>query len=58
MREAGYGKGYQYAHDQAEAVVTHGHRPPNVEGHVYYQPTDRGHEATLKKWMTERKRDR
>ena len=36
MREAGYGKGYEYAHDKPGAVVSHGHRPPNVEGRVYY----------------------
>jgi putative ATPase len=56
MRDAGYGKGYEYAHHNPDATVSHGHRPPNVEGHAYYEPTDRGHEAALKKWMEERKR--
>jgi putative ATPase len=56
MKASGYGKGYQYAHDQPGAVVTHGHRPANVEGRVYYRPADRGYEATIKKMMEERKK--
>jgi putative ATPase len=56
MKASGYGKGYEYAHDQPGAVVRHGHRPPNVEGHAYYVPTDRGYEATIKKLMEDRKK--
>jgi putative ATPase len=56
MKAEGYGKGYQYAHDQPGAVVAHGHRPPSTEGHVYYQPTDRGYELTIRKLMDERKK--
>jgi putative ATPase len=56
MRASGYGKGYEYAHDRPGAVVSHGHRPPNVEGHPYYLPTDRGYEVTIKKLMEERKK--
>jgi putative ATPase len=56
MKASGYGKGYEYAHDQPGAVVSHGHRPPNVEGRVYYVPTDRGYEATIKKLMEERRK--
>jgi putative ATPase len=56
MKSMGYGKGYEYAHDRPGAVVSHGHRPPNVEGRVYYVPTDRGYEATIKKLMEERRK--
>lgn len=56
MKAEGYGKGYQYAHDQPGAVVTHGHRPPSTEGHAYYRPTERGYEATIRKLMDERKK--
>ncbi len=56
MKASGYGKGYEYAHDQPGATVSHGHRPPNVEGRVYYAPTDRGYEATIRKLMEERRR--
>jgi putative ATPase len=56
MKDSGYGKGYEYAHDQPGAVVHHGHRPPNVEGRTYYVPTDRGYEVSIKKLMEDRKK--
>ncbi len=58
MKDLGYGKGYQYAHDMPGAVVEHGHRPPNVEGRLYYNPTERGYEATIRKLMEERRKRR
>ena len=56
MKASGYGKGYEYAHDKPGGVVSHGHRPPNVEGHPYYSPSDRGYEITIRKLMEERKK--
>ena len=56
MKASGYGKGYEYAHDQPGGVVSHGHRPANVEGRAYYVPIDRGYEITIKKLMEERKK--
>jgi putative ATPase len=56
MKASGYGKGYEYAHDQPGGLVSHGHRPPNVEGRPYYHPVDRGYEITIKKLMEERKK--
>ncbi len=53
MKAEGYGKGYQYAHDQPGGMVTHGHRPANVEGREYYKPTDQGYEAAIRKLMEE-----
>jgi putative ATPase len=47
MRGIGYGAGYQYAHDYEDAVVVQEHLPPNLAGHRYYTPSDRGFEATL-----------
>ncbi len=58
MKDLDYGKGYQYAHDRPDAVVDHGHRPPNVEGRAYYHPSERGYEAAIKKLMEERRRRR
>jgi len=58
MKGLGYGQGYQYAHDRPDAVVDHGHRPPNVEGRAYYRPSDRGYEAAIKKLMEERRKRR
>jgi putative ATPase len=56
MKASGYGKGYEYAHDQPGAVVGHGHRPANVDGHPYYFPVERGYELTIRKLMEDRKK--
>jgi putative ATPase len=45
MKELGYGKGYAYAHDEAEGVAGMDCLPQNLEGRRYYRPADRGDEA-------------
>ncbi len=46
MRQLGYGRGYQYAHDyEGHRPPDQTHRPPSVEGHVYYVPGTLGAEA-------------
>jgi putative ATPase len=54
MRGLGWGRGYEYAHDQPGGIVTHEHLPENLAGRRYYEPTESGHEATIRKWMAER----
>ncbi|HUS17953.1 MAG TPA: replication-associated recombination protein A [Chloroflexia bacterium] len=44
MAGLGYGKGYKYAHDYADAVVEQQHLPESLRDRVYYEPTDRGWE--------------
>ncbi len=45
MRELGYGKGYQYAHDyEGNVPPEQTHRPPSAEGRRYYQPGKLGDE--------------
>ncbi len=51
MKDLGYGKGYQYAHDQADAVVDHHHLPDALADRRYYRPSDRGHERTIRERM-------
>jgi putative ATPase len=48
MRELDYGKGYRYAHDDAEGLVDQEHLPDELSGRTYYQPTNRGYEALVK----------
>jgi putative ATPase len=48
MKQLGYGKGYQYAHDEAEGVAAMSCLPQHLEGRRYYAPTDRGIEAKIK----------
>jgi putative ATPase len=62
MRNLGYGRGYQYAHDAPEARVDQEHLPEALRGRQYYRPTDRGLEAELgrrlaewRRWRAERR---
>ena len=48
MRQAGYGKGYQYAHDTEEKLTDMRCLPDSLLGRAYYQPTDQGLEAKYK----------
>ncbi len=52
MRELGYGKNYQYAHDDRHALVAQEHLPPELKGRTYYHPTNRGYEAVVKDRLT------
>ena len=46
MRDLGYGKGYQYAHDyEGNVPPEQTHRPPSAEGQSYYRPGKLGDEA-------------
>ena len=65
MKDLGYGKGYQYAHDARDARVDQDDLPEALRGRQYYQPTDRGLEAELgrrladwRRWRAERRRER
>ncbi|RMF85076.1 MAG: replication-associated recombination protein A [Nitrospinota bacterium] len=59
MRELGYGKGYQYAHDFPGQFVEQAYLPPNLEGRQYYVPKRVGYEATiverLQRWWKKRR---
>jgi putative ATPase len=47
MKDLGYGKGYAYAHDEAEGVAGMECLPEGLAGRRYYRPTERGHEKDL-----------
>ncbi len=47
MKDLGYGKGYRYAHDEAEGVAGMECLPESLAGRRYYNPTDRGREKDL-----------
>jgi len=53
MKEIGYGKGYQYAHDIEEKVANMECLPESLAGKTYYRPTDQGFEARLRQRMEE-----
>jgi putative ATPase len=57
MKEIGYGKDYQYAHNQKDAIVNQIHLPEEIAGSVYYQPTESGYEKTIRErlvWLKQR----
>ena len=56
MREVGYGRGYQYAHDDPEKVTYMTCLPDNLAGRRYYQPGDQGFEQRLRARMEEIRR--
>src|SRR5439155_5045664 len=49
MKELEYGKGYRYAHDEADGVADMSCLPPALAGRKYYQPRDRGFEKEIKR---------
>jgi putative ATPase len=44
----GHGQGYRYPHDYPGGFVEQDYLPEGLRGRVYYEPTDRGLEATLR----------
>ena len=57
MKDLGYGKGYRYAHDEADAIVPgQRHFPDAMAPRNYYDPVPRGLEAKLRETL-ERIRD-
>ena len=45
----GSGEGYKYPHDYPNHWVRQEYMPPEVRGKKYYQPTEMGHEATIRR---------
>ena len=45
----GSGDGYKYPHDFPGHWVPQEYMPPEVKGRRYYEPSDMGHEATIRK---------
>jgi len=43
----GHGVGYEYPHDAPDGFVAQAHRPAEVEGRVYYEPSTHGREASV-----------
>src|SRR6267378_2056226 len=51
MKELGYGEGYKYAFDSEHAYLPQEYLPDVLRGKRWYQPTDFGHEKTVKERM-------
>ena len=49
MKDLEYGKGYKYAHDEADAIADMSCLPSALEGRKYYEPRERGFEKEIKR---------
>jgi putative ATPase len=59
MKELEYGKGYRYAHDEAEGIAADMVcLPPAHEGRQFYEPTERGLESEIRKKVEDLRRRR
>lgn len=56
MKEIGYGKGYQYAHDTEEKLTDMQCLPDSLLGKEYYHPTEQGLESKFKARLEQIKR--
>jgi putative ATPase len=56
MKNIGYGKGYQYAHDSDAKVTDMTCLPESLAGRIYYRPTDQGFEARILQRLEEIRR--
>lgn len=56
MKQVGYGKGYQYAHDLESKVADMECLPDNLRGRQYYHPTSEGKEKALAQRLEEIRR--
>jgi putative ATPase len=60
MEELGYGEGYKYAHAYPDAYVPQDYLPEPLRGVRWYEPTEFGHEKTIKErleWWERLKRE-
>ena len=53
MKNLGYGKGYQYAHDTQEKITSMQCLPDSLLGREYYRPTEQGVEGRFKARLKE-----
>ncbi len=53
MKELGYGKGYQYAHDAQDKITNMQCLPNSLLGREYYRPTEQGVEGRFKARLAE-----
>jgi len=58
MKELGYGREYTYPHDEPAALVTRNNLPEILAGAIFYEPTERGGEASVRERLAAWRRRR
>ncbi len=51
MKKLGYGKGYQYTHNDPDGFNEQTHLPEQISGRIFYRPTERGYEKIITERM-------
>jgi putative ATPase len=51
MKDLGYGKHYKYSHDQGEESPEQDFLPKELKDNIFYNPTETGREANIKKYL-------
>ena len=51
MKELGYGKDYQYAHDYADNFAFQDYLPDELQGETFYEPSDNPRENALRNYL-------
>lgn len=51
MKDIGYGKDYKYSHDAPDHFIEQNFLPEELKDAVFYEPTDIGREASLRKYL-------
>ncbi len=60
MKQLGYGRGYQYAHDSADAYLPQEYLPEELRGTMFYRPGPFGYERRVAErlaWWDKRKQE-
>ena len=52
MSDLRYGEDYKYPHDYEGAIADQAYRPPELQGKIYYSPSDRGHETSIRNYLS------
>lgn len=58
MKNLGYGKNYDYAHNNADHLTEQKHLPDKLQGKTYYKPDGIGYEKHLLDWLEKAKQKR
>ncbi|MCB0275124.1 MAG: replication-associated recombination protein A [Calditrichaeota bacterium] len=51
MKDLDYGKDYRYPHNYPEHFITEKYLPDNLQGRIYYAPTDSGEERRIREHL-------
>lgn len=51
LKSLGHSLGYKYAHDYENHYVKQQYLPDELDGNLYYSPTDNGYEKKIKAWL-------